>query len=167
MSATEVVATMTPDGKLTLRPMTDADLDQVIALDSASHLTPWTEANFRDALTSGNLCIVAEHDGTIVGCVILQLIAAGDADLLTFAVMPSSRRGGVGRKLLREAISSGVANGIIAIVLEVRESNSAAIELYRDAGFLVVGARKGYYERGAGREDAITMRLDLIQGQRQ
>lgn len=167
MSATEVVATMTPDGKLTLRPMTDADLDQVIALDSASHLTPWTEANFRDALTSGNLCIVAEHDGTIVGCVILQLIAAGDADLLTFAVMPSSRRGGVGRKLLREAISSGVANGITAIVLEVRESNSAAIELYRDTGFLVVGTRKGYYERGAGREDAITMRLDLIQGQRQ
>ena len=167
MSATEVVATMTPDGKLMLRPMTDADLDQVIALDSASHLTPWTEANFRDALTSGNLCIVAERDGTIVGCVILQLIAAGDADLLTFAVMPSSRRGGVGRKLLREAISSGLANGITAIVLEVRESNSAAIELYRDTGFLVVGTRKGYYERGVGREDAITMRLDLIQGQRQ
>ena len=51
MSASVAGATMTPDGKLTLRPMTDSDLDQVIALDSASHLTPWTEGNFRDALT--------------------------------------------------------------------------------------------------------------------
>lgn len=165
MSATVNGATIGPkNDELTLRPMIDADLDQVIALDSASHLTPWTEANFRDALTAGNLCIVAERDGRIVGCAILQLIAGGDADLLTFAVMPASRRGGIGRALLRAAIASGFASGITAIFLEVRESNAAAIELYRDSGFEIVGARKGYYERGAGRENAITMRLAPTNG---
>ena len=62
-------------------------------------------------------------------------------------------RGGGGGKRLGVAISSGVANGMAAIVLEVRESNSAAIELYSNTGFETVGVRKGYYERGAGRED--------------
>ena len=165
-TSTSATSAAAPDSALTLRPMTAADLDPVIALDGASHLTPWTEGNFRDALTSGNLCIVAERDGTIVGCAILQLISGGDADLLTFAVTPALRRVGVGRKLLREAISCGIANGITAIFLEVRASNAAAIELYRDAGFEIVGTRPGYYQRGAGREDAITMRLDLTNGQR-
>ena len=168
MSATSTDTRMQPESdEIKLRPMIDADLDQVIALDGASHLTPWTEANFRDALTSGNLCIVAERAGAIVGCAILQLIAGGDADLLTFAVMPALRRGGIGLALLRAAIASGVANGITAIFLEVRESNDAAIGLYRNSGFEIVGVRKGYYERGAGREDAITMRLALTNGQRQ
>jgi ribosomal-protein-alanine N-acetyltransferase len=40
------------------------------------------------------------------------------------------------------------------VSLEVRTSNSTAISLYRQLGFVVTGRRKGYYENG---EDALLM----------
>ncbi len=143
-----------------MRPMRESDIAAVIALDRASHLTPWSEANFREALDAGNLCVVGERDGAIVACAVLQM-AGGDADLLTMAVTADARRGGIGRELLRELIDRATAYGASAIFLEVRASNAAAIGLYRDAGFAPIGSRKNYYERGDGREDAMTMRLSL------
>ncbi|HKZ17056.1 MAG TPA: ribosomal-protein-alanine N-acetyltransferase, partial [Geobacteraceae bacterium] len=40
------------------------------------------------------------------------------------------------------------------VSLEVRPSNTVAITLYRDLGFIVTGRRKAYYENG---EDALLM----------
>jgi ribosomal-protein-alanine N-acetyltransferase len=160
MTNTTASNAKTATGGLTVRPMAEADLPSVIALDRASHLTPWTEANFRDALAAGNLCVVAERDGAIVGCAILQM-AAGEADLLTLAVTPALRRAGIGREMLREVTKAAATYGATAIFLEVRASNAAAIDLYREAGFEEVGSRKAYYERGDDREDAVTMRLGL------
>ena len=140
--------------------MSEPDLASVLDLDRNSHLTPWSEGNFRDALAAGNLCMVGERDDALVACAVLQMVA-GEAELLTFAVMPGARRSGVGRELLRELIERAAAYRAVSIWLEVRASNRAAIELYRDAGFIAVGQRKGYYQRGDGSEDAVTMRLAL------
>ncbi|MBP8294737.1 MAG: ribosomal protein S18-alanine N-acetyltransferase [Burkholderiales bacterium] len=151
--------------RLALRLMVEADLAAVVALDRSSHFTPWTEDNFKDALAAGNLCLVGEQDGALVACAVLQL-AGGEAELLTMAVLPAARRMGLGRQLLRELIARAAANRAAAIWLEVRESNAAAISLYREAGFAEIGWRKGYYRTPAGREDAIMMRLalSLLQG---
>ena len=43
------------------------------------------------------------------------------------------------------------------MLLEVRESNARAIELYKTSGFDVVGIRKGYYRGIVGRENAVVM----------
>lgn len=146
------------DATLRLRPMADADLPAVLALERASHLTPWSEGNFRDALTAGNLCLVGEVSGAVAACAVLQM-AAGEAELLTMAVLPSLRRRGIGRQVLTELISRASAYRAAAIWLEVRVSNGAAIALYREAGFAEIGWRKRYYETVNGREDAIMMRL--------
>lgn len=145
---------------LILRPMSDNDVTAVLALDEVSHLTPWSEGNFRDALAAGNLCLVGERDSTLVGCAVLQMVA-GEAEVLTLAVAPDARRSGVGRELLRAMIDRADAYGAASMWLEVRKSNRAAIGLYRDAGFAEIGARKGYYQDGDAREDAVTMRLEL------
>ena len=110
----------------TLRPMVDRDLPAVVALDKSSHLTPWTEGNFRDALAAGNLCLVGDQAGTLVACAVLQM-AAGEAELLTMAVLPAARRKGLGRQLLRELIARASAYRAAAIWLEVRVSNTPAI----------------------------------------
>lgn len=148
-----------------MRLMVEADLPAVVVLDRSSHFTPWTEANFRDALTAGNLCLVGDQHGALVACAVLQL-AGGEAELLTMAVLPAARRMGLGRQLLRELIARAAANRAAAVWLEVRKSNAAAISLYRETGFAEIGWRKGYYRTPEGREDAIMMRLalSLLQG---
>ena len=154
------------DEALDLRPMAEPDLPAVLKLDRASHLTPWTEGNFRDALAAGNLCLVGELAGTLTACGVLQM-AAGEAELLTMAVWPPARRQGLGKQLLRELIVRATAYRAAAIWLEVRVSNTAAVALYRQAGFADIGWRKGYYETPNGREDALMMRLTLASGRRE
>lgn len=151
---------MIPQERLATRLMVEADLPAVVALDRSSHFTPWTEANFKDALAAGNLCLVGDQHGSLVACAVLQL-AGGEAELLTMAVLPAARRMSLGRQLLRELVQRAAANLAAAIWLEVRESNAAAISLYRKAGFAEIGWRRGYYLTPEGREDAIMMRLAL------
>ena len=43
-------------------------------------------------------------------------------------------------------------------LLEVRESNQAAIELYRSLGFVAVGTRRNYYSQPL--EDALLLRKE-------
>ena len=45
------------------------------------------------------------------------------------------------------------------MILEVRESNKAARQLYAEAGFRIVGVRSDYYV--SPREDALVMRIRL------
>ena len=52
--------------------------------------------------------------------------------------------------------------GDAALLLEVRQSNTAARALYAAAGFAEVGLRRGYYpDVQQRREDAVVMRLSL------
>jgi ribosomal-protein-alanine N-acetyltransferase len=47
--------------------------------------------------------------------------------------------------------------------LEVRPSNVDAAQLYLKRGFEEIGSRPAYYQAENGREDALVMRLELIQ----
>ena len=47
------------------------------------------------------------------------------------------------------------------VILEVRESNSAAQNFYKQCGFCEIGQRKNYYKLGDGRENAVLMCLSL------
>ncbi len=143
-----------------LRPMEDRDLAAVVALESASQYTPWTAANFRDALKAGNLCLVIEDAEGVSGYGVLQM-AAADAELLSMAVAPDKRRRGVGRRLLDELVARAIDFKADSVWLEVRVSNRPAIGLYGSAGFAEIGRRKGYYQTVGGREDALMMRLAL------
>ena len=71
------------------------------------------------------------------------------------AVYPEYRRQGVGTALLKIAALTADVMGTDFISLEVRESNYAAIELYRSMGFEVMGMRKNFYRRP--QENALIM----------
>ena len=51
------------------------------------------------------------------------------------------------------------------VLLEVRRSNRAGIELYQSEGFHELGVRKDYYPASKGREDAIIFAKYLPQNQ--
>jgi [ribosomal protein S18]-alanine N-acetyltransferase len=80
-------------------------------------------------------------------------------ELENIAVAIAVRRQGLGARLLNEFTARALAEGAVAIFLEVRESNQSARALYRKAGFLETGLRRGYYANPP--EDAILCRLSL------
>jgi ribosomal-protein-alanine N-acetyltransferase len=143
-----------------LRAMTLDDVPAVAAIDRASFSLPWSEGNFRSDL-SGNPAahlIVAERparDGRGIAGYVGYWLIIDEAHLSTLAVEPASRRQGIGRRLLQQAMRLAARQGAQMMTLEVRLSNEAAQELYRQLGFRTVGRRRRYYRDNL--EDALLM----------
>jgi [ribosomal protein S18]-alanine N-acetyltransferase len=93
------------------------------------------------------------------GGLILVRVVADDAEILTLAVLPEARRGGIATALLHESGMIGAAMGASALFLEVSVANSAARALYTRTGFAPVGRRPGYY---SDRSDALVLRRDIL-----
>jgi ribosomal-protein-alanine acetyltransferase len=144
------------------RPLREADLAYVAALEAQIHAAPWSYGNFRDALAAGYGAQVGEWEGRIVAFGVM-LLAPGEAQLLNLSVVGDARRQGLGRALLDRFVDDAQSAGAEQMFLEVRVSNAPAIALYRSAGFAPVARRHHYYPATArsGTEDALVMRRKL------
>ena len=147
-------------GGLTVRPMRDSDVAEVIGIERASYQFPWTEGIFYDCLRVAYLCRVAIQDQRIMGYAVMSM-GAGEAHILNLCVRQESRRMGVGRSLIRYLLEQAEAAGMVEAFLEVRPSNAIAMVLYQSLGFEQIGTRRGYYQALGGREDAAVLRLRL------
>jgi ribosomal-protein-alanine N-acetyltransferase len=143
-----------------MRQMMLADIDAVFAIEQAVQAYPWTRGNFSDSLAGGHLCFVDGAEGEIRGYVIL-MPAVDEAELLNIGVAAAHQRKGMGRKLLQEVLELVREKNMRRVFLEVRPSNTAAVALYRSAGFAEVGVRRGYYQNLNGIEDALVMAHEL------
>ena len=153
---------------ISIRGMTEADIEEAAAIESGVQAFPWSRGNFRDALQAGYDGWVACQDGKIQGFA-LMMFAPDVAHLLLIAVRPDAQRSGVGYGLLRHCEGQAVARGLPALILEVRPSNVRALTFYRNRGFMQIGLRKDYYPaQGNTREDALVMekKLDIAEAGR-
>ena len=142
-------------GKLTIRKMSQPDLEKVSAIEEETFADPWSyEAFATDLSNDMALPLVAEMDDAIVAYACLYVVG-GEAQLGNFAVDPGRQRRGIARKFLNSILEMLRQRHCTNIYLEVRESNSAAIKLYEAFGFHPVSLRKGYYVNP--RENAIVM----------
>ena len=150
---------------LLIRRMTLDDLPTVVELDKISFSLPWPEKSFRFEITDNlaSRCWVAEVDGRLVAMLVGWLLV-DDIHIATIATHPDFRRQGIGRKLLSHALSRAVVEGARSSFLEVRESNLAAQEMYRQFGYEPTGRRKRYYKDND--EDAILMTLETLSRER-
>lgn len=87
----------------------------------------------------------------------LALEAGDDAELLTIASAPAERRAGLGSRIFRALDDEANKRSLKRWVLEVAHNNLPALALYKSAGFVEIGVRKGYYRVGEGRADALMM----------
>ncbi len=85
---------------------------------------------------------------------ILGRTAGPETELLTLAVAPSSRRQGLGQKLIGLFENTARMNGTEQLFLEVNHSNTAAIALYLSAGYTESGMRKDYYASPTGQKSS-------------
>ncbi|MCX7192074.1 MAG: ribosomal protein S18-alanine N-acetyltransferase [Proteobacteria bacterium] len=142
-----------------MRPMTAADVDQVLAIEISVQAYPWTRGNFCDALDSGYLCFVEEIAGEICGFAVL-MPGVDEAELLNIGVAADHQRQGLGGAMLSALLATAKNRQLARVFLEVRASNSGAIALYQRSGFTEVGLRRAYYRNADGSEDAIVMACD-------
>ena len=161
MSAVQACAEPASAGSL--RPMREADLDAVMAIERRAYPFPWTVGIFRDCLGADYPAWVLEDAGVLIGYGVLS-IAAGEAHVLNLCIEPAVQGAGHGRRLLRSLVRLARGHGAQRVFLEVRPSNPTAIALYHDEGFNEIGRRPRYYPAKQGREDAIVMARELFAG---
>ncbi len=108
----------------------------------------WDDAAFAGLLATPGVFGWLDERGGLA----LARQAGGEAEILTLAVLPGSRRQGIGRLLLVAVIAT--VHGA-PMFLEVAADNAAALALYASSGFAPCGRRRDYY--GVGR-DAVVLR---------
>jgi ribosomal-protein-alanine acetyltransferase len=170
-----------------IRSASPADITFMIALDRMSPTAGhWTEQQYiqlfeLDENETKRLILIAENviagdtaqevknankknngasDSRNVGFLVARQISP-DWELENIVVAPTSRRSGLGKRLLEELLTYARQTNSESVFLEVRESNWAARALYEKTGFQQNGRRKSYYSDPS--EDAILYRTDLVQ----
>lgn len=143
-----------------LRPMAEADLPAVMAIEKAIYAFPWTQGNFRDSLAAGYGCWIYARNGEMIGYAVV-MPAADEAHLLNLSIAAVFQKQGYGSLLLRRLCEVAREHGARLIFLEVRPSNVAGLRLYERHDFQRVGLRREYYPAQVGREDALVLALPL------
>lgn len=135
--------------------MTPEALAQIHAA-SFTHPRPWNAAEFDSLLRDPANFLICRTQGFIIGRTVVD-----EAELLTLAVAPASRRSGIGAALLRDFEAEATNRGAITAFLEVASDNTPAQALYRNASWQDAGRRRNYYAPGT---DAVVMRKSLPKG---
>ena len=104
---------------------------------------------------------IAWEDDTPAGFA-LALDLGDECEVLSFGVVPTRRRAGIGSALLEALCLEARLRGAKSIVLEVAANNVAALGLYTIRGFIQVGRRSGYYRKEKCKVDALVLRLGLV-----
>ncbi|MBP5467517.1 MAG: ribosomal protein S18-alanine N-acetyltransferase [Clostridia bacterium] len=133
-----------------LRPLNKDDIPFLV---SARNTFPdaWDGKMLLSAFNAGNFYgFIAETDGAPIGFITYS-VNIDTADLQDLFVVQNQRKKGVGGALIAAFIKDALIRGVKKLFLEVRESNTPAVNLYKKAGFTFLSVRKKYYSDG---EDA-------------
>lgn len=136
-----------------IRILTKQDVTALTEIDSQAFTKPWSASSFDDELNKDySYCIAAEDGGITAGYAIIWCIYE-TAELIRIAVHPKFQNQGIADKLMDSIISGSISKSCKYMLLEVRKSNIAAINLYRKHEFNQISVRRGYYDG----EDALIM----------
>ncbi|MEM1586356.1 MAG: ribosomal protein S18-alanine N-acetyltransferase [Candidatus Bathyarchaeia archaeon] len=151
----------------TLRRFREEDLEQVIYINRTCLPENYSAYFFMELYSNyPETFIVAEVGKKIVGYVMCRIETSflgfsltKRGHVISIAVLPGYRRKGVGEALLREALQAmDKYYGVKECYLEVRVSNTPAINLYKKLGFEIERIIRGYYADG---ENAYLMRIKM------
>ena len=147
-----------------LHPITEADLDQIVAIERHSFEAPWPRRIFLQELPNGNSSnyAVRHHSPAlskdIIGYICYRVFS-GKMNISKVAVALEWRGQGIASWMITACLRRAVKNGAGAAFLEVRCSSISAVKLYLKVGFDIVEKRKNYYLNP--KEDALVMMKTL------
>ena len=149
------------DETLQVLPMRPADLDTVCSIAAVSFPVPWTRGTFLREIErkwAVTRVVRSGREARLCGFAAFWIVS-DEIHLHNIAVRPDLRRRGYATALLRDMLQTARECSVKTVWLEVRNSNRAALGLYRSLGFEQAGVRAGYYADTL--EDAVIMALHL------
>ena len=132
-----------------IREAHNQDIDQLVAIEELCYDQPWSREAFEEEIEREDVGIgmVAEDEGLVVGF-LTGMAVVDEFHMHNLAVHPDYRGRGVARGLIKAAESLCRQREFRRILLEVREDNQAARNLYLGLGFEAAGTREDYYGPG-------------------
>ena len=143
----------------TFRYATEADVDEIVAIEEASMTNPWRRDNYLEAIKSDHAFILVAVDDEVIAGFAVFYLTPPESELPDIVVSHGYRGKGVGKAIMTEALLCLKTHGIDTVYLEVRVSNAPARALYSHLGFEEIGKRKYFYSNPV--EDAICMSLRI------
>ncbi|MHB9946726.1 ribosomal-protein-alanine N-acetyltransferase [Clostridium botulinum] len=128
-------------------PFSLEHIDGVMEIDNLSFSVPWSRNSYETELKNKfakYIVVLNEETNKVLGFAGMWLII-DECHITNIAVHPNYRGLGIGNILMSEIIDICKEHNLTGITLEVRESNTAAKNLYYKYGFKDSGIRKGYY----------------------
>jgi ribosomal-protein-alanine N-acetyltransferase len=139
----------------------DADAADLLGdLHARAFERPWSAAELARLMENPAVFALLSRGAQPQGFA-MAWAAAGDAELLTVAVVPEARRKGVGASLVSAVGVAALVRGAASMHLEVAEDNAPARALYSKLGYEEAGRRHAYYAGEGGFVDAIVMKRVL------
>jgi len=144
-----------------IRKMTEQDLDEIMLIEKESFSLPWSRQSYEAELENQYAnYLVCDWEGEVAAYVGMWTVFE-DAHITNVAVSRKFRQMGMGRALMLEEEKLALAKQASRIILEVRPSNTAALLMYNELGYIPTSLRKEYYSDN--QEDAIIMTKYLIE----
>lgn len=143
---------------LAIGPVTDADLDEIHAIETASFPAPWRRQFFESELHADwRFNLVARRGGRVVGYLFAMWLF-DELHVNKIAVIEDERRKGIADELMARCFAFAREHAVRSVSLEVRKSNVGAQEFYRHLDFRTSYVRPRYYPDG---EAAVVMTRDV------
>ncbi len=153
---------LTNVSQIFITKMTSDDIEDVVEIEKEAYgKHHWSKSSFYDEM-SNNLAhyyCAKTPDGELVGYAGTWHIL-DEGHITTIAVKNKFLRRHIGEAIVLSILEDCYKDGIKYLTLEVRVSNTPAINLYKKYGFTSLGTRKGYYQDN--NEDALIMWTENI-----
>ena len=147
---------------MTIRLAVPRDAALLATLHAQCFDQAWDEAAFAAFLDDKVTFALVSAEGREAQAFILVRALAGESEILSLGTHPGTRRRGLARALLHAARAEAHRRGAGRMFLEVAGDNTAALALYREAGFAGIGRRNAYYARPMGTAaDAVVLSIAL------
>jgi ribosomal-protein-alanine N-acetyltransferase len=131
-------------------------IEDLAAVEKLCFSKPWSYESIAEELSNplAVFFVAEDENGKIAGYAGMHHIV-DEGYITNIAVHPDCRRHGIGTELVRALDSYAEENGLALLTLEVRCSNTVAIEIYKGEGFDEEGIRREFYESPV--EDGLIM----------
>ena len=135
-------------------------LDSLTQLDNLCFTIPWSRKLFEDEMNNNNaFYLLAICDNQVVAYGGMTCVL-DEGNITNIAVHPDYRNCKIGTEILGRLTDYAMEHNLSVMMLELRESNVKAFNLYKKFGFETVGRRRGYYSDNG--EDAVLMTKFLV-----
>ncbi|MAY80891.1 MAG: ribosomal-protein-alanine N-acetyltransferase [Deltaproteobacteria bacterium] len=141
-----------------LATTTDASAVGTLIIETIQGTTKSGSAWVSEQIDSPTGVVLVDEELQQIRGFIVGQIVIDEAEIHDLGVAETSRRNGIGSKLIKAFEAHVIHQGAVTCVLEVRASNNAAREAYAKAGYTVIAQRDRYYSDG---EHALLMRHDF------